>query len=176
MAFILSKWLLLLSSMICLTNESPAHLKQTDLHPFHVSVTEIQHNGTEKTLQISCKFFTDDLEVALEKAASTAVDITSETEKDSLDVYIPDYVGKHLRISVGGKGILLNYIGYEVDKESVFCYFEVTNMAAVNSMDITNNLLYEFTHEQINIMHVTVNGKRQSSKLNYPEVKAGFKF
>jgi len=41
---------------------------------------------------------------------------------------------------------------------------------------LVNNLLYDYTHDQINIMHVTVGGKRQSSKLNYPAQRASFDF
>ncbi|HEX8315487.1 MAG TPA: DUF6702 family protein, partial [Flavisolibacter sp.] len=75
-----------------------------------------------------------------------------------------------------GKALQLNYVGFEKEKESVYCYFEVTNISSVRKLDITNNLLYDLTKEQINIMHVTVNEKRQSAKLSYPEVKAGYEF
>src|SRR6476661_2375693 len=34
-------------------------------HPFHVSTTEINHNATDKTLEISCRIFTDDFESCL---------------------------------------------------------------------------------------------------------------
>jgi hypothetical protein len=36
-----------------------------ELHPFHVSVVEINYNATDKTLEISCKIFTDDFEKVL---------------------------------------------------------------------------------------------------------------
>ena len=34
-------------------------------HPIYVSVTEIQHNAKDKTLEISCKIFTSDFEAIL---------------------------------------------------------------------------------------------------------------
>ena len=30
------------------------------LHPYYISVVEINHNPTDKTLEISCKIFTND--------------------------------------------------------------------------------------------------------------------
>ena len=42
--------------------ESPQRAKG-ELHPFHVSVVEINHNETDKTLEISCKIFTDKLDI-----------------------------------------------------------------------------------------------------------------
>jgi hypothetical protein len=67
-------------------------------------------------------------------------------------------------------------VGYETDKESVYCYFEITNLASVKQLDAVNSLLHDFKKEQINIMHVTVGGKRQSTKLDYPDTKANFRF
>ena len=43
-------------------------------------------------------------------------------------------------------------------------------------MDVNNTLLHDFINEQINILHVTVNGNRKSTKLNYPDSKASFSF
>jgi hypothetical protein len=175
MPFILSNWFLLLVAFWGLSTDTKV-LPYEKLHPFYVSVTEINQNAAEKSLEISCKFFADDFEHTLEKAFKAQLDITSEKEKASFDKFIPEYIAKHFAIAVDGKPAKLNYIGYEKDKESVYCYFEVTNTPAVKRLDVTTNLLYDFTQEQINIMHITVNGKRQSSKLNYPEVKAAFQY
>ena len=146
------------------------------LHPFYVSVTEINLNAAEQSLEISCKFFADDFENILEKENKVQLDISSPNDKASFDKFIPGYINKHLNLSVERKAAMLSYVGYEKDKESVYCYFEVKNTASASRLDISNNLLYDLTHDQINIMHVTVNGKRQSSKLNYPQVKSEFKF
>lgn len=174
MAFILSKWLLLVTSIGVFSSFE----KKADaaFHPFYVSVTEVAHNASEKSLEVSCKFFADDFEHVLEKAYKIQLDITTEKDKASFDKFIPDYINKHLGIAADGKPVKLNYVGYEKDKESVYCYFEVTNQPSAKRLDVTNNLLYDLTPEQINIMHMTVNGKRQSSKLNYPDTKANFQF
>jgi hypothetical protein len=175
MAFILSKWFLFLFVFIGFPKAEEQSLNNK-LHPFYVSVTEINHNVAEKSLEISCKFFADDFEHTLEKAYKTQLDITSDKEKASFDKFIPDYISKHFALAVDGKPLKLGYVGYEKEKESVYCYFEVTNLPDVKRLDLTTNLLYDLTQEQMNIMHITVNGKRQSAKLNYPDVKAAFQF
>ena len=58
MAAILYKWLL----AFALTNFG------VNPHPIFVSVTEIEHNAVEKTLEISCKLFVDDFEKSLPKS------------------------------------------------------------------------------------------------------------
>ncbi|HUC82869.1 MAG TPA: DUF6702 family protein [Flavisolibacter sp.] len=174
MMFILSKWLLLLMPFGFLKAERPVAEKGP--HPFYVSVTEINHNAAEKSLEISCKFFLDDFEHVLEKTNKVQLDILSDKEKAAFDKYIPLYISNHLSFVIDGKPVKLNYLGYEREKESVYCYFEVTNVSLVKQLNITSNLLYDLTPEQINIMHVTVGGKRQSARLAHPETNTVVKF
>jgi hypothetical protein len=145
-------------------------------HPFYVSVTEINHNASTKSLEISCKFFAEDLEQILEKDYKTQLDITAAKDKAAFDKDIPDYVSKRLSLTVDGKPVALHYIGFEKDKESAYAYFEVENISSVKSINANNSLLHDFIDQQINIMHVVVGGKRQSTKLDYPETKAAFSF
>ena len=65
MAAILYKWFFvsaifpfIASSVI---SEGAANTKN-GFHPFYVSVTEINHNAENHTLEISCKMFGEDLE------------------------------------------------------------------------------------------------------------------
>jgi hypothetical protein len=156
--------------------QHPSLTGNEGLHPFYVSVTEINQNAREKTLEISCKVFAEDLEETLKKNYKTAVDLTLAGDKGALDKFIPDYINKHLSLVVDGKAVRLNYVGYEKDKESAYCYFQVDNVASVKKLDITNSILYDFNEGQINIMHIIVNGKRQSLKLNNPDKQANLTF
>jgi hypothetical protein len=145
-------------------------------HPLYVSVTEINHNAAEKSLEISIKVFPDDLEQILEKNNKAQLDILAEKDKSRFDQYIPSYFDKNLMLTVDGKQVRLSYVGFEVEKESAYCYFEVKNVASVKKIDVTNSILYDFNDTEMNIMHVTVNGSRKSSKVNYPEKVASFGF
>jgi len=73
------------------------------LHPLYITVTEINHNVKDKTLEISCKIFTNDLEAVLEKAAKVKVDLSASRDKAATDKLIDEYVEKHLRLKVDGK-------------------------------------------------------------------------
>lgn len=145
-------------------------------HPFYVSVTEINHNNQDKTLEISCKIFLDDMEGVLKQNYKTNVDLTDEKKQAEHNKFISDYISKHLAITTDGKGSKLNFIGFEKDKESVWCYFEAANIPSLKKLDITNSILQDYTDKQINIMHITVNGNRKSYKLDYPNKQASFSF
>ena len=147
-----------------------------NLHPFYVSVTEINHNSKNKSLEISCKIFADDLEAVLERQTKTAVDFTSEKQKPQIDQLLKEYIQKHLQLKADGKTVALNYVGFEKESEAVYCYFEGDNMASLKQLLVDNSILQDYTDKQINIVHVIVNGKRQSIKLDVSKTTAGFSF
>jgi hypothetical protein len=145
-------------------------------HPIFVSVTEIEHNAKDKTLEISCKIFTDDFETTLRAAYKTYVDLLKPKDRNAMNKLVGDYVQKHLLIKVDGKPVALEFLGYEQDEEGITSYYQVNNIAAVKKLDITNNILFEYKKEQISIIHTTINGNKKSSKLVNPEDKYSFEF
>ena len=145
-------------------------------HPFYVSVTEINHNAKSKSIEISTKIFFDDLEADLEEGYKLKFDIIKPTDKAQLDKCLTDYIRKSLIVKIDGKTYTANYIGYEIQGEAAWCYLEIPKVAKVSTIEVNNNILYNLRKEQINMLNVTVGGKRQSTKLNYPERKVVMKF
>ncbi len=145
-------------------------------HPFHVSVTEINHNAADKTLEVTCKIFTDDFEGVLAKNYKEKVDLINPPNKAAMDTLVKKYIISHLSVKANGKPVKFSYLGYEHDKEAVFAYLEVENVQAVSAFTINNNLMYDFFEDQVNIMHVFVGGNRKSTKLSYPETEASVNF
>src|SRR5215213_9781628 len=163
MVTILYKWFLLSTFHLLLPakNENVTANKKP-FHPFYIAVTEINQNAKDKTLEISCKMFAEDFEKVLETNYKASLNIGSQKDKTNFDKLIPDYMAKHLLLAADGKALKLSYVGYELEKESVYCYLEVENISSLKKLDITNSILQDFTKEQINIIHVAVNGNRQS--------------
>lgn len=178
MAVLFYKWCILSCSVIAFLFSSvgsPAE-EAGSTHPFYISITEINHNATEKTLEISCKIFADDMEAILKQTYKAPVNLTSAKEKVQNEKLIQNYITSHLQLAADGKGTKLTYVGFEKEAESVYCYFETGNVASLKKIDITNNILQDFNDKQINIIHVTVNNKRQSTKLDFPDKQASFTF
>ncbi len=146
------------------------------LHPIFVSVTEIEHNAKDKTLEISCKIFTDDFEKTLRKTYKGTVDLLNPKDKNAMNKLVSEYVQKHLQIKADGKQTTLQFIGYEQDEEGIESYYQISNIPSVKKLDITDNILFEYKNEQMSIVHAIVNGKRQSTKLVNPEEKYSFEF
>ncbi len=147
-------------------------------HPFHVSTTEINHNAKNKTLEISCRIFTDDFEAILEKNYKTKVDLTHPpaANKAAIDKIVNDYVAKHLQLKADSKLVTLSYLGYEIDNDAVAVYLEVDNIPSVKKVETTDSILYDQFNDQMSIIHVIVGGNRKSTKLDYPDTNASFEF
>ena len=145
-------------------------------HPFHVSVTEINHNASEKTLEISCKVFTDDFEDALSKKFKAKVDLVQPKDKPAMDKLLTEYIHEHLQLKADNKTVVLNYIGFEVESEAVFIYLQANDISSVKKIDAVNTILHDLFNDQTEIMHVTVAGNRKSVKIDYPDSRATFQF
>ncbi|MBK8520853.1 MAG: DUF6702 family protein [Ferruginibacter sp.] len=168
MASFLFKWLLISGLAF---NPAPA-----TYHPIYVSVTEIEHNAKDKTLEVSCKIFTDDFEKTLRSTYNTYVDLLKPKDKNATNKLVADYVQKHLLIKVDGKPVALQFLGYEQDEEGIVSYYQVNNINTIKKLDITDNILFEYKKEQLSIIHTTVNGNKKSTKLVNPDDKYSFEF
>ncbi|MES2267598.1 MAG: DUF6702 family protein [Bacteroidota bacterium] len=146
------------------------------MHPFYVSVTEIKHNPKTQAVEVSCRMFYDDLEHALEKDNKTPLDIVKPKDKAQLNRFINEYVKKHLSIRADGKMLNLTYVGYEVQEDGAWAYFEVKGITSVKKIDIHDDLLNALHPEQINMLHVTIGGNRKSTKLDAPDADTSFSF
>jgi hypothetical protein len=145
-------------------------------HPLYISVTEINHNLKDKTLEISCKMFTNDLESVLEKLSHNKVDLSDAAGKQSTDKLINDYIVRHLQLKVDGHPVVLQWVGSEKEADGTWSYFQVSNVASLKKIDINNSLLYDAFDKEINIMHVSVGGVKKSTRLDYPAVNAVIEF
>ena len=152
------------------------NISPKDRHPIFVSVTTIDHNAVNKTLEISCKIFTDDLEVTLRKRYNKKVDLLDPKLNAVMKPLLNDYIQKHLAITADGKPVTLKFLGFEQQEEGIVSYFEAYNITSVKKIDVTNSILYDEKPEQLQIIHVTVDGKRKSNKLNNPDTKTSFVF
>ena len=169
MASILFKWLFI--SFACL----PIFDSNTN-HPIFVSVTEIEHNAKEKTLEVSCKIFTDDFEKTLRTEYKTHVDLLDEKIKSAMNKLVNDYVQRHLKIAVDGKLVALKYLGFEKIEEGIYSYYEVDDVNLPKKLEVTDNILLEFNAQQMNLVHATVGGERKSAKLAGSENKVIVQF
>ncbi len=136
------------------------------LHPFFVTVTNVNHNPKSKTIEVSTKIFTDDLEKAILNENNTVLDITKPQNKNQANNLIGLYLQKHLKVVINNKLYPLNFVGYQITQEAVWCYLETKKTPKIKTINITNTLLLTLYPQQINIVNLNLDGKETPFKLD----------
>ena len=108
MASILFKWFLLAGIIITALafTENAADYK----HPFFISVTEIEHNNSEKTLEISCKIFADDFEKTLKQNNKVHIDLLNKESQLRMEPLVNNYISSHLSVIADGKNVVMKFL------------------------------------------------------------------
>ncbi|WP_461788722.1 DUF6702 family protein [Pedobacter sp.] len=161
---LLSKLLLFVSVPIIFLGKASGYK-----HPFHVSTTEIAYNTKSKSLEITCRIFTDDFETILNQRFKKKIDLSAKNQAKEMNALVKSYVNTNLKFAVDGKSFEPNYIGFENDHEATNIYLEIENIAAFKKLAVSNGILYDLFDDQMNILHVEKNGARKSTKVNFPE-------
>jgi hypothetical protein len=143
-------------------------------HPFFVSVIDMKHNAKDKNIEVSVKVFTDDLEAVLKKQYHISADLYKQTNDPTINNAITKYLQSKLQMSIDGKPKILNYIGYEIQKESAWIYVEIDDIATIKKMNIQCNLFYDYQEKQMNIFNIKANGSEKNYKLDYPKNNVEF--
>jgi len=146
------------------------------MHPFFISVIDINHNEKEAALEISVRTFTDDLEKMVNQENHSAIDFNNPAQKEKSDQFIKAYLTKKLSLVANGNKCNLEYLGFEIQKESTWTYFEVKNIKELKQLNVVCNILSGISPEQINIIHVKTKGQRKSYELALSKKSTQFNF
>ncbi len=140
-------------------------LAKNDKGSFHVTTTKIDYNSTAKKINISMKFFTEDIEKVISK------DTSDSSFKNALEFYVKS----KFKVKVNGSPKYLQLMGVNTSQKTTWGYFEIPNVLSLESIEVRNEMLLNFS-DQRNIMNFSANGQRKSIVANNhkPTVKVIF--
>ena len=139
-----------------------------NVHPYHVGSVEFNYNQKTKTFEISGKFFLDDMENALNKKYPKNLKFQDAKVKAAIDEAMKNYCAEYVKLKVNNQFVKINYLGFEEDSESVDVYLESAVVEHPKKVETSISMLYNLFDDQMNIVHIIVNGKRKSEKLTFP--------
>lgn len=134
----------------------------TTAHKFYVSVTQVEYNKEEQTLQIISRIFIDDIQDLLKERYNLSVDLDKNEKTSEIDKYLTTYLNQKLVFKVNGKKVNFVFIGKEYEEDLVICYLEIENITSLETIEITNEVLMDLFEEQQNIIHVKKENQRKS--------------
>jgi hypothetical protein len=141
------------------------------VHPYYSSVTEVEYSSKTKELGMACKTFPDDLEETLRIFTGKKYDLY-KTDKQLLGPVLDAYFKKHVSILINEKAKPYAFLGYEIEKEVIWIYFNIPKLNGVRSIELKSDLMYEYKKEQTNIIHMNLDGSKKSFKLHAPSTSA----
>ena len=137
-----------------------------NVHPVHVSVTEIEFDAKEKELEIVARIFLDDLELAVRQAKKQPeLNLLEPGSSVSTDQLITEYLQSRFKVSLNSKPQKIKYLGHEIENEALLCYIQVPGVKKFQTIEVFNSIITEVHDDQSNLVHVTMGEKIKSLRL-----------
>lgn len=140
-------------------------------HPFYFSLTQVDHNPQNQSLEVTIKLFTDDIEQALEAQGTDKLYLGDAKEHQSSDRYLTTYLEQHLQFWVNGKAATYQYLGKEVELDVLWAYVEIDSVPELSTVKVLNNLLLEHFEDQQNVVQFRVGNQKESMLLRKGSVE-----
>lgn len=131
-------------------------------HKFYVSIYRIDFSSEKKRLEITSRIFVDDLNLAIERKYGRKV-MFGEPSESAADVELmKKYLASHFVVKINGKDRPMEFLSHEYESNVIICYFRITGIDRVKSLEIRNTALTDYVTDQQNIIQTAVNGKKKS--------------
>lgn len=141
------------------------------IHKFYVSIYQINYAQEKKMLQITSRIFTDDLNVVLKKKFNIKTHAGEAEESPEDIVLMKKYILENFTIKINGQQKTIHYLSKELEGNVLICYYRITDISKIKSIEIQNTALLELNDEQQNIIQTNIYGKKQSLLLTFENVK-----
>jgi hypothetical protein len=125
-------------------------------HSFHAGLTDISYNAHTGSTEVVHTYMTHDIEALLANLYGRTLDLSDPDDQAALR----KYVEKQFWLSdKAGKRLALNWVGLQVDTDSVVVFQEAPQTASGKVAGIHDAVLSDFLPDQQNTVNLTVDGK-----------------
>lgn len=138
----------------------------TGMHKYYISVTQVNYIKEKESVQITSRIFIDDFEKVLRERYNENIVLTGKEETEGVDLFIERYLKDKLQVIINGDEMNLIFIGKEYDIDVIQCYVEIVDVKAINSIEISNQVLFDVFEEQQNMIKTKIYSKEKSFLLN----------
>jgi hypothetical protein len=127
-----------------------------------MAIFQVNYAPEKKMLQITSRIFMDDLNLAIEKKYGKKAFLGTEKESNEDITNLKKYFTENLVFKVNGQLKPLTFLSKEVEGDVLICYCRVSDVAKLQSAEITNTVLTHWNSEQQNILHFNAFGEKKS--------------
>jgi hypothetical protein len=137
------------------------------MHKYYLSSTKSEYKKESKTIQITMRFFIDDLQETINRTYSKDVELALPNEPKEIDSLINNYISKKLEVIINTNKKAFSFLGKEYNNDEIYIYLEIENVELINPIEIKNSMLMEIFSEQQNIIKLDIDDTKNSFQLIY---------
>ena len=146
------------------------------IHPFHISVTDIEYDAEAKSVEIAQKIFMDDFEEVLSASGDRMVDLIDASQKDANDQLIEAYLLKNFSLTINGKPAVYQFLGTQIEDDAIWCFMEIPKTRKFKRIEVNSSVLIERFNDQLNLVHIKHEDKIRSMRLHVNNVSEIFSY
>ena len=146
------------------------------MHKYYLSSTKIEYKKESKTIQITMRFFIDDLQETINRTYNKKFELALPNEPEEIDSLINNYISKKLDVIINTNKKAHSFLVKEYNNDEIYLYLEIENVEYINSIEIKNNTLMEIFPEQQNIIKLYINDLKKTFLLTKQKDKDSLKF
>ena len=105
------------------------------VHKYYISLTKIDFIASSSSIQITMRFFIDDVEKTLNQRYDTKLKLAESDENKNADELLNRYIQSKFKITVDENVVLLDYLGKEYKNDVVLIYIEAIDIASIKNIN-----------------------------------------
>jgi hypothetical protein len=149
---------------------------QATIHPYHVSTLEIDFRPDRAALQITIRVFTDDWQLMLNTHYDKTLRLDPDTDTEKVLTHSVDYFQQHLELNLNGTDVTPSVLGKEYQDDQLVMYLEITGVAELQTLAVSNRILFAELEGQQNIVRIKTPTKRKSFLQSQGRARDVFRF
>lgn len=126
------------------------------LHEHYISLTKINYAKDKKSVQVTMRFFIDDVEKVLETRYELPMELATKGENKNSDQYLETYINQKFKISINDLEQTHVYLGKEYEDDLVYFYLEIEDVDSIKKIEVQNSMLVEEFEDQQNFIKLTI--------------------
>ena len=149
---------------------------QATIHPYYVSTLEIDYRPDRAALQITIRVFTDDWQLMLNTHYDKTLRLDPDTDTEKVLTHSSDYFQQHLELNLNGTDVTPSVLGKEYQGDQLLLYLEIAGVAELQTLAVSNRILFAELEGQQNIVRIKTPTKRKSFLQSQGRARDVFRF
>ena len=149
---------------------------QATIHPYYVSTLEIDFRPDRAALQITIRVFTDDWQLMLNTHYDKTLRLDPDTDTEKVLTHSSDYFHQHLELNLNGTDVTPSVLGKEYQDDQLVLYLEIAGVAELQTLAVSNRILFAELEGQQNIVRIKTPTKRKSFLQSQGRARDVFRF